>query len=197
MKTFVLSIKIILILALLAALGTGAYIYSGAKDIAADTEHHPIEHWLLRTVRRHSMARRVDQVVNRMPSALTEEQLHASVIGYESMCAGCHTPPGRTDSALARGLNPPPPDMTRAAGRYPPEKLFWVTKHGVRMTGMPAWGITHSDEDLWQLVAFISRFPEMGAEGYERLLTDAQAAGVEHSHDPTDDDSGHPHHHDH
>jgi mono/diheme cytochrome c family protein len=156
-----------------------AYTYSGLQDVAADGEHRPLTAWLLGTVRRHSVSRAAGEIEARLPEPFTEALQHEAVVGYESMCAACHAPPGAEPTALARGLNPAAPELAELATRRTPGELFWATRHGIRMTGMPAWGITHSDEELWPLVALVLRFPEMADDEYAMLLAAAHEAGVE------------------
>ena len=50
---------------------------------------------------------------------------------------------------------------------------FWVIKHGIKMTGMPAWGVTHDDEILWDVVAFLGKMPELTAQQYQDLVKSA------------------------
>ena len=50
---------------------------------------------------------------------------------------------------------------------------FWIVKHGVKMTGMPAWGVTHDDELLWDVVAFVRKLPELTPEQYETMVKNA------------------------
>jgi hypothetical protein len=57
-----------------------------------------------------------------------------------------------------------------------------MIKHGIRMTGMPAWGPTHSDAQLWDLVAFLARLPELTAEDYRRLAEGSADDGHGHDH---------------
>jgi mono/diheme cytochrome c family protein len=64
-------------------------------------------------------------------------------------------PPGRKPFLGAGYMNPSPPDLAKIAPERSPQELFWVIKHGLRMTGMPAWGPTHGDEQLWDLVAMV------------------------------------------
>ena len=54
-----------------------------------------------------------------------------------------------------------------------PAEQFWVVKHGLKMTGMPAWGVTHDDELLWDVVAFLRKLPELSADQYRALVESA------------------------
>ena len=87
---------------------------------------------------------------------------------------------------MGQGLNPSPPDLAEAALEMSPAELFWVTKNGIKMTGMPAWGVTHDDDAIWPVVAFITKLPELDATQYQALL--AHAKGMGHHAD----DSGQP-----
>ena len=198
MKAWWRAIKLFIGFLVLAVLGTGAWLYTGAVPVGADQDHWRITYWLLETVRERSVSRAARDVEVHLPRELEGEALLTAVAGYEDMCAACHAPPGRSPSALAQGLNPPAPDLARVAGERTPAELFWVTRHGIRMTGMPAWGETHSDEELWPLVALMLRFPELADGEYDQLLEEAVAAGIEHHHDHDHDHHHHDEHeHDH
>jgi hypothetical protein len=84
----------------------------------------------------------------------------AGAAAFREMCAGYHG---------ARDMNPPPPDLTQIVAERTPAELFWVIKHGIHMSRMPAWGPTHSETDLWGLVAFLQRLPGRSADTYEQL----------------------------
>jgi mono/diheme cytochrome c family protein len=86
---------------------------------------------------------------------------------YRADCVMCHTPVGRQPSPMALGFNPQAPsfeenDMTVA-------QLFWAAKNGIRFTGMPAWGPSRSDQDLWDVVGFVMTLPKMSAADYDAL----------------------------
>jgi mono/diheme cytochrome c family protein len=110
------------------------------------------------------MARRAQAVS--VPRLDDERRRLAGAGDYDAMCAGCHGAPGREPGAVGKGLNPAPPDLAESASHLTDAELFWVTKHGIRMTGMPAWGATHSDHDLVWVVAFIRELPRLEAEQY-------------------------------
>jgi mono/diheme cytochrome c family protein len=88
---------------------------------------------------------------------------------------------------VARGLLPEPPELAVVAEEWSVAELFWITKHGIRMTGMPAFGPTHSDAELWEVVAFLRVLPALTPEAYRALLGPAadgghDGHGHEHSH---------------
>ena len=74
---------------------------------------------------------------------------------------------------------------------WAPEELFWVIKNGVKMTGMPAWGPTHSDAKLWAIVAFLEKLPQMSAQQYQEM--DKTAGPGEVDHDPAAAGAAHDH----
>jgi mono/diheme cytochrome c family protein len=68
-----------------------------------------------------------------------------------------------------QGCSEPRTPELRRGNDLTPAEQFWVVKHGVKMTGMPAWGVTHDDELLWDVVAFVRKLPELTPEQYETL----------------------------
>ena len=89
------------------------------------------------------------------------------------------TAPGVPKGDIAQGLYPPPPDLAKGALLYTPAELFWIVKHGIKMTGMPAWS-DHSDDELWATVAFLQKLPGMTQEDYARLVMASMAHGSRH-----------------
>jgi hypothetical protein len=100
---------------------------------------------------------------------------------YAEHCAVCHGAPGAERGDLAGGLYPRPPNLADAARLYTPGELFWIVKHGIRMTAMPAWG-DHSDDELWATVALIEKLPGMTDQDYAKLVADSRAQ-YGHHHD--------------
>lgn len=198
MRRFKTIVNTVLTLVVLGALGLLAFAYSGAYNIAADDEHWPATRWLIHVAKERSIALRADDI--RVPPLGGRERLLTGAAAYDEMCASCHTPPGGDDTPVAQGLYPAPPDMAHAAEEYSAAELFWVIKHGIKASGMPAWGPTHDDEALWPIVAFVQRLPELDAEDYHRLITAAQAEGAGHhagggiaSPEPEREQAGHDH----
>ena len=171
-------ISSLLIAALLAVLGTGAVIYAGMYDVAATAPHWRMTSWLLETARTRSIKAQAAGIA--VPLGLSDPAM--VIIGvehYAAHCAVCHGAPGVPKGDIAHGLYPPPPDLGKAALLYTPAELFWVIKHGIKMTGMPAWS-DHSDDELWATVGFLEKLPGMSEQEYANLVVASMAHGGMH-----------------
>jgi mono/diheme cytochrome c family protein len=148
-----------------------AVIYAGLYNIAADVPHTQPVYWLFETVRDRAVAIRARDVV--VPNDLEDANRISKGAGqYAEMCSGCHLAPGMKRTEISLGLYPRAPELRRQTDRTPAEQ-FWIVKHGVKMTGMPAWGNTHDDELLWDVVAFVRKLPELTPEQYETMVKNA------------------------
>src|SRR5258706_6732297 len=87
---------------------------------------------------------------------------------YAALCAGCHLAPGVTKSDIRPGLYPHPPNLAQE-DLQPAQRAFWVVKHGIKMSAMPAWGKTLDDAAIWDIVAFVRKMPAMTPETYQEL----------------------------
>src|SRR6476619_35717 len=158
--------------ALLVLIGaTAVGIYSGLYNIAADVPHTQPLYWLLETIRERSVEARARDII--VPNDLKDPNRISRGAGqYADMCSGCHLAPGMKRTEISQGLYPRAPELRRKTDLTPAEQ-FWIIKHGVKMTGMPAWGITHDDDLLWDVVAFVRKLPELTPEQYETLVKNA------------------------
>ena len=150
---------------------TAMLVHMGSFDVAADTPHSQPVYWMMTTVRQNSIAVRAADV--EVPADLDDPKRIASgAAQYEEMCSLCHLAPGMMRTEISRGLYPRAPELRRGSGLSPAEE-FWVVKHGLKMTGMPAWGVTHDDTLLWDIVAFLRKLPGLDAEQYKTLVSGA------------------------
>lgn len=159
-----------------------AYIYSGAFNVAATEDNPGWVDWIISTTRRHSISARADDV--KVPDNLSDPRMIAlGAKHYKAMCAMCHLAPGMDSSETRKGLNPRPPQLDKIAQYIPAQTAYWGIKNGIRMTGMPAWGPTHSEHELWALVAFVKAMPQMSPERYKALSAGAEEEEEEeHAH---------------
>ncbi|MGD8568656.1 MAG: cytochrome c [Gammaproteobacteria bacterium] len=154
----------------LLIVGGVIYIYSGSYSVAATSKDSPLVSWILRTTRESSVETRAANVKPPAGLSLSDpEEVKLGFKHYNEMCKGCHGAPGVKPAEVHDGLNPEPPDLSKVAKKASADELFWVVKHGLKMTGMPAWGPTHSDDKLWAVVAFVKKLPEITPEKYHQM----------------------------
>lgn len=181
MKT---TMTVVLTLVAAALIGVGV-VYSGRVGIGADEPHSGLTASLLGTARERAIARAAREVV--VPGNLSDPKLIASGAGeYAEMCTECHLAPAMKETELRAGLNPRPPDFSNAVPGTPAEQ-FWIVKHGIKMTGMPAWGLTHDDERLWSMVAFLQKLPGLSQSDYGALVGSGE--GGHHHHEGSGEES--------
>ena len=104
--------------------------------------------------------------------AHAEQMIAEGAEHYAAMCTGCHLAPGMHENEMRPGLNPKPPILASLPSQDPREQ-FWIVKHGLKMTAMPAWGATHTDEEIWNIVAFLQKLPGMSPTRYRALTRNA------------------------
>lgn len=172
LRTVVFSV---VAMALLATAAAAAYVWSGHYNVGADNAHSGPVHLFLQTVREQSIAthaRRYTPPVDLRDPA----RIRQGAGNYEAMCAGCHLSPGVRTTELSRGLNPVPPDLTSTT--VDAAEAFWAIKHGIKASGMPAWGRSMDDAYIWNMVAFIGELPRLDASRYRQLVDESGG----HSH---------------
>lgn len=174
----------VVVLALIVWLIALARVRSGG--LSADAQPGRLEQVVARNLVRLSIpatAKRQKNPFGNDPAAWRSAAAH-----YEDHCAICHGADGHAQTAMATGLYPKVPDLTEpVVQRLTDGEIFYIIQNGVRWTGMPAWRLQHSDEDSWQLVAFVRKLP---------TLTEGEVDSLKHmSEHPIGEH--HPHEHDH
>ncbi len=161
--SFAAGVLVTMLVLLLAVLFT---VYTGSYNIAATEGHSPFTRWAFETTMRNSIERQAAAIDG---PEFTESMVSAGAGEYKSMCQHCHGGPGVEKDAWAKGMLPQPPHLPDVVGEWKTNEIFWLVKHGARMTGMPAFGVSHDDETLWSIVAFVDRLPAMTAAEYARF----------------------------
>ncbi len=161
----------LIVLGVLAA-GIAVFLWSGSYNVAADVPHTRLMYSALTAVRERSVRSRAAGIS--VPNLDSPQMIAAGAGQYAEMCASCHLAPGATDSDIRLGLNPQPPNLARR-GAHDAAAAFWVIKHGIKMSAMPAWGRTHDDQAIWNMVAFLQRLPQMSVAQYRQLTANDSA----------------------
>ena len=173
-------VKWLLLMSTAVLLAGVTFIHTGIYPMGADVPHNRITYWLLETVRERSIARAAADI--QTPDLNDAELLSSGGPDYNDMCAQCHLKPGRTQSDMSIGLYPSPPNLTLPEDEraHSARRQFWIIKHGIKASGMPAWGPTHDDQRIWAMVAFIQKLPSLTPEQYQILTTRASGESNHH-----------------
>src|SRR5262245_10826691 len=175
------AIPVILALVLALVLVPILWVFSGRYDVSATHPHMPIVRQLINEAMERSVRFHAGGIV--APRLPVDSVAVAAGIGeYREMCESCHGAPGVADSEIRRGLYPRPPVFYKRTSEWNAAQLFWITKNGLKSTGMPAFGPTHSDDELWRMVAFVMALPRLTAEQYAALAPAEDEEGAEHHH---------------
>ncbi len=170
-RTLLAVVATLVALVVIGAVAVG----SGLYNVAADVPHWSFVHGILDVTRERSIAVHASDI--QVPALEGVAMARRGAGNYDAMCADCHLAPGMGESELSVALYPAPPNLTKHAHADSSE-AFWIVKHGIKATGMPAWGKRMEDKYIWDLVAFLRKLPSLSAEQYKAEV----AASGGHSH---------------
>lgn len=170
--------KCLLVTVGITIVGGIAFLYSGLYPMGADVPHNALTYWGLETLRERSIERVASEID--VPDDLnTSSRLLRGGADYNDMCASCHLTPSKKQSDFTLGLYPSPPNLSLSGDEdghdlhgdelYTQQRHFWIIKHGIKASGMPAWGPSHDDQRIWDMVAFLKKLPELSPEQYQIL----------------------------
>ena len=167
------SITFVAVLLGVLLLSGVAFVYFGIYNIAADDPHTRVVYATLDKLRDRSIEARAKDI--EVPGDLSSPERIARGAGlYQEMCVSCHLGPGVEPSELSQGLYPQAPKLAEH-GAHAPGEMFWIIKHGVKLSAMPAWGKTHPDPLIWDMVAFLKKLPAMSPTQFKASIAAAPA----------------------
>ena len=151
------------------------YLKKGYMNIEADHPPMPLERKLAMAAMDASAERHAPDTKN--PVQPTEQNLVEGARLYLNHCAGCHGLPANRDSQFGRSFYPPVPQFFKEAPDMPDNENFYITQHGVRLTGMPSWNKTLSDTQIWTVVTFLRQIEKLPPAASKELEPPAPAPG--------------------
>jgi mono/diheme cytochrome c family protein len=160
------------LIAVAAGLIFGTGRYNVAASVPPDIMDKVAPAAKVRSIRHHAAP---------LPAPLPQDAaaLARGLSHYRENCLPCHGAPGIEPAEFHEGMNPEPPHIESPQVQgYTDAELFWVIKHGIRMTGMPGFGVTHKDDELADIAAFVRHAPKISAQEKQAL----QAAVTEEHH---------------
>lgn len=155
---------------LFAVLAAGGFLVaaSGIVPIKASGGHWPVTEWFLRFSMRRSIA--THSLGLKAPRLDDPDLVLRGAGAYETGCRPCHGSPDIPYPRVAQWMLPPPPYLPPEIPEWRPRELFYIVKHGVKLTGMPAWPAQQRDDEVWAIVAFLLAFQSLDEEEYRRLV---------------------------
>jgi mono/diheme cytochrome c family protein len=159
-------------LAALALATATAVVAGGWYDVRATTQHTQPVYWLMETTLRRSVQRQARHI--RPPPLDDPQQRLRGAACFRDKCVQCHGGPGVAPGDIGKSMQPLPGPLVDAARRWRAREIYWITRHGIRMTGMPAWEYRLDDTDLWAVVAFVVDLPGLSPQAYQARIAQVQ-----------------------
>ncbi len=148
------------LIVVLGVLAAYAALSFGLVPANADARPSAFERWAARTSLDATIAREAGSAINPLP--LTDENLDAGIRLYASNCMVCHAASDGNSSNIASGLYQHPPRFAKfSAPDDPDSEIYWKIAHGIRLTGMPAFGGSLNDTQIWQLTMFLKNMDKL------------------------------------
>jgi len=171
MKGFLVGIVTVAV-----ALAVGlALVLMGFVGTRADNPPSRMETMIAGHAMDASVARSAPKITN--PVTVDEGNLAEGARLYREHCTLCHGDPAHPKAALADSLNPPAPQFMKDMADMPENQNFYILQHGIRWTAMPGWKSVLSEQQIWQLVTFLSHMNDL-PPAVKKVFTDDGKAGT-------------------
>ena len=158
--------------ALLAAAAGTLLLFSGWYNIGATVQHWQPVYTLLERGMHYSVRHHAADI--RPPELGAPQTLRRGAAIYREHCVQCHGGPGVSQAGIGKSMQPIPGPLVDAARRWKPQEMYWITRHGIKMSGMPAWEFRLPDEDIWAAVAFLGKLPALSPQDYARAVEEGK-----------------------
>ncbi len=158
------------------AVAAGLFVYAGAYNVSARAGHLPPTAWLLHFAMRKSA--RTHALGIEVPPLEDERMVIRGATWFSIGCAPCHGEPGDPYPPIVDNMTPPAPRLEPLIDDWNQRELFWIVDNGIKYTGMPAWATAERPDEVWSMVAFLLRLPEMDPATYRKLAYEPGPGGT-------------------
>ncbi|WP_273028324.1 c-type cytochrome [Massilia timonae] len=149
----------------------------GFYNIAATAQHYPLIYTVFEEGLQYSVQNHARDI--QVPAGLgAAEQVRRGAAIYAANCIQCHGGPGVAPLQQGMSMQPVPGPLVDADLNWETRELYWITRNGIKMSGMPAWEYHLSDNDIWAVVAFVSAMPNMTTEDFRRMTAPGDAPAI-------------------
>ncbi|SFD16913.1 c-type cytochrome [Massilia yuzhufengensis] len=150
-----------------------AVLYGGWYNIGATAQHFPFVYSVLEEGMKQSVRHHAQEI--KVPPLGSAQQLQLGARVYRDKCVQCHGGPGVAQATIGMSMQPIPGPLVDATQRWEARELYWVTKNGIKMSGMPAWEYHLGEDEIWAVVAFVTVLPAMSAQDYRAATAPGEA----------------------
>ncbi len=171
MRNFIIGIGVTLAA---MALGGGIVAFFGLMDTSAELKPGKLETYVASEALDAAVKKRAGNLANPVPA--TDANVLEGMTLYSMNCASCHGTLDKSPSLLAEDFYPPVPQIIIDPMDDPEWFIYYVVKHGIRWTGMPAWSKHLKDEEIWKVALFLSRINSLPPAVQEKMPKPAQTA---------------------
>ncbi|MCO4753038.1 MAG: c-type cytochrome [Bacteriovoracaceae bacterium] len=168
MKTRYAIILAFLVSAFLAGAAGAMFIDVGIYDLAAIRPHNEVERKIIMFLKTNSIQYHARDL--KAPGMNDPKRIRRGMKLFHKQCQVCHGAPGQDRDIVGVGLNPNPPPLVKASEHWSAEEIAWIIENGIKMAGMPAFGLGQSEQDIWDLSAFVTRLNTLSPEEYKHML---------------------------
>ena len=151
--------------------GAAFVVYSGIYDVSASRQHTQLVYSVLETTMQHSMQRRARDIV--VPPLDDPQAIQRGAACFQEKCVQCHGAPGVSAADIGKSMQPVPGPLVDALQRWQAREIYYITRHGIKMSGMPAWEFRLHDSEIWDVVAFVNRLPDLTPQAYADMTRTA------------------------
>lgn len=151
------------------------FVLSGVYNIAASRDHWSVTNLAITILRDRSIAAASSTV--EAPALNDPDLYRLGEQHFLGACTSCHGQPGQPLNPIYANMTPSPPDLIGAFEHYSASEVFWIVRHGLKYTGMPAWPGPNRPDEVWSVVAFLERLnrqPETGDSLTEQRIETAR-----------------------
>ena len=173
MSKFIIGVIVGLIL---IPIGVFIYFTTGMAPVATSAQAMPFEKTLAKTALEARVEREMPKAV---PIQANDETYAAGAKVYDGNCAVCHGLPDQPATLIARGMFPKPPHLFAGKGVTddPAGETYWKVKNGIRLSGMPAFGPSLSDTQIWQVTLLLANADKVGSNIKQLLVPEVISVG--------------------
>jgi mono/diheme cytochrome c family protein len=162
-----------------ASIGAVAFlfaVYSGIYNVAATDQHGVAVAWALHAIALRSIEARSSAIS--VPQLLNSDMIANGLRLFRRSCSQCHGAPGEAPDDFAKGLLPGAPRLEQVGRQWTSRNIYWVVAHGIKMTAMPAWEFRLTNQEIWNVVAFVKFLPKLSSGDYKAMVARAEIPGM-------------------